>query len=235
MDFQYFYRLEFTDQIDESEQERKLIELTPILKEHGIEIREFDIGQYVFLKSTEKAREILLEEGMTNFLINSVDVSEAVLPIERGSSSKNSIDDILRFFLRKISPNKNFVIIDNYFFHVEQKNETDYLNRCLGLFKHILPNIDKFDFVINKRRRGYNTNLENQVTKAFRKINPNLSMCVKDTDIFHDRIWLSDLSRGIFVGTSLNHIGKRYALIDKIHEDDCYEIVSILKKHKIIT
>lgn len=94
MDMQYLYRLEFTDQIDESEQERRLIELEPILKQRGIEIRDFDIGQYVFLKSTEKARDILLEEGMTNFLINSVDVSEAVLPIEDRSSSKNTIDDI---------------------------------------------------------------------------------------------------------------------------------------------
>ena len=153
MDIQYLYRLEFTDQIVESEEQKRLIELEPILKEYGVEIKIFDIGQYVFLKSTEKAREILLEEGMTNFLINSVDVSEAVLPIEGGSFS-HRVDNILRFFLQKISPNKNFIIIDNYFFHVERKNEADYLNRCLGLFKHILPKIEKFDFVIIKKGKA---------------------------------------------------------------------------------
>lgn len=141
----------------------------------------------------------------------------------------------MRYFLQKICPTKDFVVIDNYFFHVNQKDEADYLNRCLGLFKDILPKIEKFDFVINKKRSGYNTNLINQLTKAFCNMNPNLSISVRDTDIFHDRIWLSDLSRGIFVGTSLNHIGKRYALVDKIHEDDCHEIANILKNHNIIT
>ena len=49
------------------------------------------VGRYVFEKASEQAHKILLEDGMTNFFINSVDVSEAVLPKGDSTSTERKM------------------------------------------------------------------------------------------------------------------------------------------------
>jgi len=47
----------------------------------------------------------------------------------------------------------------------------------------------------------------------------------KYSDVFHDRFWIADEVRGVFVGTSLNGIGRRYAIIDYLQQRDVVDIV----------
>ncbi|MEZ5284987.1 MAG: hypothetical protein R2712_09300 [Vicinamibacterales bacterium] len=44
------------------------------------------------------------------------------------------------------------------------------------------------------------------------------------TKRYHDRFWIADEERGLFVGTSLNGIGKRYCLVDYMAPHDASEI-----------
>jgi hypothetical protein len=46
---------------------------------------------------------------------------------------------------------------------------------------------------------------------------------------FHDRFWLADGARGLVVGTSLNGLGKRYALVDFMQPSDVRDVVQALK------
>ena len=66
--------------------------------------------------------------------------------------------------------------------------------------------------------------IEQNIHTAIKQINPNISINTKYTKIFHDRFWIVDSKKGVFVGTSLNGIGRRYAVIDWLQEDDAKEI-----------
>lgn len=47
------------------------------------------------------------------------------------------------------------------------------------------------------------------------------------TDEFHDRFWIGDRKKGFIMGTSMNGIGKKYSIIQKLEESDVVEIINI--------
>jgi hypothetical protein len=60
----------------------------------------------------------------------------------------------------------------------------------------------------------------------------NTSVQIRDfsTDEFHDRYWIDpDKNIGIVMGNSLNGLGNKIALIDKLNSDDVAEIVKLAK------
>jgi hypothetical protein len=56
----------------------------------------------------------------------------------------------------------------------------------------------------------------------------NCQIVHRISNTFHDRFWIADWQRGLFIGTSLNGIGLRYALADYMHENDVRDIVAAL-------
>jgi hypothetical protein len=57
---------------------------------------------------------------------------------------------------------------------------------------------------------------------------------LRTSESFHDRFWIADRARGLFVGTSLNGIGKRYALADYMDEADVRTIVEALSTEGLL-
>ena len=57
-----------------------------------------------------------------------------------------------------------------------------------------------------------------------KSINPSIQTEGIESNAFHDRFMLADGQRGAFIGTSLNGIGRKYALIDYMRDEDAQEI-----------
>ena len=61
-----------------------------------------------------------------------------------------------------------------------------------------------------------------------------IKLVLRTSENFHDRFWIADRSRGLFVGTSPNGIGKRYALADYMDADDVKTIVDALALERLL-
>lgn len=54
-------------------------------------------------------------------------------------------------------------------------------------------------------------------------------LTIKYTDEIHDRFWISNRKNGFLTGTSLNGIGKKYCVIQRLELEDVDSIVQILE------
>lgn len=161
----------------------------------------------------------IVNDGLSNFL-NSQNLME---DITAPSMKINDIENIIIKFVDKIFPTKNLVIIDGYFFP-KATNYSFYDIFCRILDKH-KNNIENITVI-------HNSKANNAAISTFKQkismLNPLITVKTHKTDIFHDRFWISPSNKkGVVIGTSLNGIGKKIALVDKISDQD---VISLLKE-----
>ena len=89
------------------------------------------------------------------------------------------------------------------------------------MFGTVIGNITRLEVATHPDR---NQSVENAFLRMVNTIKPGLVHRIKYTTAFHDRFWIADKTRGVFVGTSLNGIGKRYSIADYLREEDVREI-----------
>jgi hypothetical protein len=164
----------------------------------------------------QEARHLLLEKGITAIL-TSQQLNEEVLP---DNTPRNAVLDTLKYKIEQCRPSQSVLLIDPYLF--PSLPDSDYITDFLQIFKNSLERCSRLEIATKPDR---NTSLENQVLSQVLQINPSIVVSQKYTNSFHDRFWIADEARGVFVGTSLNGVGKRYAVVDWLQENDAIEIV----------
>lgn len=162
-------------------------------------------------------KQVLLEKGATSILSQQL-LTEEVLP---DSTPRNAVLDTLKFKLNRCNPINSLHIIDPYLY--PSNYDQDYLNDFVSIFQGAIKACGYLNICTLQNR---NTNLEQQIESQIQSINPNISINKKYSNVFHDRFWIADEERGVFVGTSLNGVGRRYAVIDYLQEEDAKEIVT---------
>jgi hypothetical protein len=150
-------------------------------------------------------------------------ITESVLP-------KNiNRDDILKkytYYLGLInSENSELIIIDPYIF----PESGNYNNEYISLLKDILHNAKAKHYIIITKSISTDNVYKNSIVTEFNNIE------IYQTDLFHDRIWISNRNKGFFVGTSLNGIGRKVTLIDSIASNDVKGIVNIILESNLFT
>lgn len=168
----------------------------------------------IFLMTEMK--QVLLEKGATSILSQQL-LTEEVLP---DSTPRNAILDTLKYKLNRCAPQQSLHIIDPYLYPTNY--DSDYIAYFVQIFKSVMEACNYIKICTLQNR---NTNLERQIENAIKNINSQISIENKYSNVFHDRFWIADSERGVFVGTSLNGIGRRYAVIDYLQETDAKEIV----------
>ena len=171
------------------------------------------IDKRIFVQ--EEARSLLLEKGCTAIL-TSQQLNEEVLP---DSTPRNAIIDTLRYKIDQCFPSQTLLIVDPYLFPTNP--DPDYLADLIQIFDKSLRSCSRLEIATMSNR---NTSLERQAHAQISRVNPNILISTKYTNVFHDRLWITDEARGVFVGTSLNGVGRRYAVVDWLSEDDAIEI-----------
>lgn len=188
-----------------------LLTIAEILKKEGYELRYSTARSYA-LEQTKKG---IFKDGIA-FYANLVRLQEAVLP---DNTPREDFIDLLRYMGRNIQASTELLITDPYLF--PSNPDADYITHLGMVFRNAIERISRLEIVTKPDR--------NQVAEAaflneVKSIKADVKCRIKYTCIFHDRFWIADGKRGIFVGTSLNGIGRRYAIADYIREEDVKDI-----------
>lgn len=154
------------------------------------------------------ARTILASEPLT----------EAVLP---DNTPRDDLLDTLRYQLNRCQASRSLLVVDPYLFPTapDPKYQADLVS--------LLSPAAKAGLLIQVATKANgNASLQTSVVADLRAINSTVMPTFKYTNVFHDRYWIADGERGLFVGTSLNGIGRRYAVADYLMEEDARSIAS---------
>lgn len=189
----------------------------------NLELRIVNLGTYAI----EDCKELIRQQGVSSVL-STVHLQEFLIPRTSNESEKYLIVQILRELLLTLSPTDNLIIVDGYIFPKSAGQDTDnesYLQMFEDIFAPVIGSVQEVKFITKPQ---YNSELFEAIRQLLMQLNPDLRVLCKTTDEFHDRFWIVDQARGLFVGTSLNGIGKRYALVDRISENDIKDLMDVL-------
>ncbi len=151
-----------------------------------------------------------------------ISIKESVLP---QNMNQNDILAIYSYFFREIDTmNKELVIIDPYLFPEHCNDITEYTS----FLKNILNSAKAEKYIIITRPVNPNNICKDTIESEF------TNLIIRETNEYHDRIWISDRKKGFFTGTSINGIGKKLALIDYINSDDIKFIVELLQSSNLL-
>ncbi len=161
----------------------------------------------------ESIKQLVLDTGVTK-LVSRQFLTEEILS---DKTPRNAVLDTLRYKLDRCQPRGTLLIIDPYIY--PQNPDADYVTDFISVFNDAIKSCSSLEIcTIN---RG---NITSQLDAAINALNPSIKITKKFSNVFHDRFWIVDGSRGLFVGTSFNGVGKRYAVVDYLSEEDAKDI-----------
>lgn len=202
----------------------RLKRLADELSEDNIECCEFSPDAYAL----KQAKELLKNKG-ASYVLSIEDLSEAVLP-QASMDERLPLYRILNEFLANLAPQQNLTIIDPFFF-AERQDLDQFMEGFQTVFEQFVTSVTHFTFITSSK---INHNLYQRVAGYLNDLNERLTVAHHITSDFHDRFWIADQSKGIFVGTSLNGIGKKYSLADYMRDDDVTAVVEELRRRNFI-
>ncbi|TXD43109.1 hypothetical protein TR80_009650 [Xanthomonas campestris] len=160
----------------------------------------------------------IAENGISSLIARTMVMED----ITSSSMSADDIELIISKFIDKLGPLKRLLIIDPYFYSASPTSH-QLLERLLAPHAAELIEIT----VIYDNASATNaTNMRSAIKAAAPKSTTNEIQ----SKAFHDRFWINpDCSRGLVMGTSLNGIGKKIALVDRLQDSDVADIVTLAK------
>lgn len=137
------------------------------------------------------------------------------------SMTFNEIEKIILKFTSQLNGAKKVLITDPYLY---AKNPN------IVLFEKVLKSFEddlqELILVTNKTKVA-----QRDIVTTINKINSKIKITEFETEDFHDRFWINvNDESGIVMGTSLNGLGKRIALIDKLSHADVLHILQEAKQ-----
>lgn len=145
------------------------------------------------------------------------------------SMSINEINKVIDKFVMNLNESKRLLIIDPYFY--ASSNRVDSVATFTRLIDKISGELTEITFVTNGRKIDTKVAMHEKLKSML----PDIEINDFSTDEFHDRFWLDpDRLVGIVMGTSLNGLGNKISLIDKLSEQDTCEIVNLVKSMDIL-
>lgn len=170
-------------------------------------------------------REEFLDHIAKNGLSSLFNFTFVMEDITSPSMTINDIEKVIAKFLTNLNGAKKLVVIDPYFYSKSKISDISILFK--NLLAGISSDLQEIVFISN----GRSTDTKTDIHSAVSSIDSKISIKDFSTDEFHDRYWIDpDNNVGIVMGTSLNGLGKKIALIDKLSSEDVEEIVNLAKE-----
>ena len=145
----------------------------------------------------------------------------------------NKIISSLIKYLENIGIDKELIIIDPYFF--APSAGTDYFTTVSEILSPFLNTLKELRIVTASNGQAFSSETKNGIESELQKISPSLEVHHSNSNNLHDRFWISNKrKKGILTGTSLNGLGKKYAIVDYIKEEDVANIVSAFEGEGLI-
>ena len=171
-------------------------------------------------------KKLSVEKGVS-YIWRLAHMQESALP--PGPAQRTGLLALLAQMIKKLTPTQEFLIVDPYLF--PQIKSSDYFAELLSLLEPIAISVKRFVLVTSAK---HDPQLFELLKTNLNKTYPNCELIHKLSDRYHDRFWIADKSRGLFVGASLNGIGRRYAIADYLESTDTKAVVDDLTSQGLI-
>lgn len=146
------------------------------------------------------------------YTITMEDITSPSMPID-------DIELIISKFIDKLKSLKRLLIIDPYFYGTSSTSH-QLLERLLTPHQADLVEIT---VICNNTSAPNVTNIRSAINASA----PNATITEIQNSTFHDRFWINpDLGSGLVMGTSLNGIGKKIALVDRLQGSDVTDLIA---------
>jgi hypothetical protein len=172
-----------------------------------------------FALAEQEVKRLVSENGVS-YVWRLVRLQAAVMP---PTKSVPTLIVLLGAMIGRLAPTEDFIIVDRFL--LPMRRSSDYFDLLCTALEPIVHQVRLLTLVTGKEHDPdllaiLRERLAHERTRA--KIVHHVS------EKFHDRFWIADRSRGLFVGTSFNGIGVRYALVDYMEASDVADIVAAL-------
>ena len=169
----------------------------------------------------------ITKHGLTTLLSREPLMEALVAP----GTTNTAIQSLLHGFLGSLTITTDFVIVDPYFF--AQTKDPSYPALIEQVLLPVLPRLRTL--IVITRPDRVDATLVTNIKSALVANAPSLNVVHKTTGRFHDRFWIDPVSNeGFICGSSLNGLGKRYALVDHLQPSDAIDIITVLKKDGLL-
>ncbi|PYG98307.1 hypothetical protein CVV67_21710 [Arthrobacter stackebrandtii] len=196
---------------------RDLMRIDKFVEDLGYRMPMLDRGY-----SLEEVKEKLRTEGPSAFL-NLMWVQEDISP----KAPPNEAWMFVAKRLAKLGPSNDLIIIDPYLFpKTPSLGVEGYAKYLAELISPVLTPVATVTSVVNKVT---SEDVMKAVQAELAVLKPGVSWSVKKTEHFHDRFWITDRSKGVVVGASLNGLGSRVFFIDALKAADVGSVVGELR------
>ncbi|MCK4306478.1 MAG: hypothetical protein KAY24_19710 [Candidatus Eisenbacteria sp.] len=172
-----------------------------------------------------EAKHLIAEKGVS-YIWQIVHLEEALLP---KAADLPPIVALLKSMLGKLAPRREFVIVDQYL--LSRRRPLDYSETLATLLEPLTDSIHELVLITNDE---YDPPLLTDLKARLAVSGPTCRLVHRTSNSFHDRFWIADRQRGLFVGASLNGLGRRYALADFIAAGDVLAIVAALSEEGLL-
>ena len=151
----------------------------------------------------------IAEHGLSAFMNRQL-LTEAV--VKKGEP-RAAILPVLHAHLAALGLTTELVIVDPYFFAATADQTYAQM-----VHDAILPSLTTLArLIVVTAPDKVNAQLASSVSTLLSSASPNLKIVHSYSKSFHDRFWLNPMNGSGFIsGTSLNGLGKRYALLDRM-------------------
>jgi len=220
------YRETLTLRSDKPIEAGLLKELGERLQQRGIEVDIPDVDTCCL----EMCHKLIMEKG-SRYILSLERLQEAVLPKTGSIEEQDLLVRFLSAYLQDLSPSKDLIIVDGYFFPRNLRDRATYLRTFREIFDSVTPKVATVRFIT---KPDHNRALYEDIRSVLLDLNPEINVVHSTTEDFHDRFWIADEVKGLFIGTSFDGIGRRYALADFMKDEDTATIVEELRRASLI-
>ncbi len=142
----------------------------------------------------------------------------------------NTVVSILIQFLSSIGIDNELIIIDPYFF--PNNSGQYYLTTIIQILSPFLSQLTDLRIITHPQ---FNHNTKILIENGLHRQQASLRIHHTQTAEIHDRFWISNnRQKGILTGTSLNGLGRKYAIIDHLKNEDVTEIINEFSRRNLI-
>ena len=170
-------------------------------------------------------REWVVQHGISSLFYHHVTCDAVLHP----GFTTDKIEEVIVGFVGTLKGLKNLIIIDPYFY----SSEPAVLALFENMVRELSATLENVTFFTRpprnaKERRDFDPSAMHSV---MRTIIPTIRIKDVHTDKFHDRFWIDpDKGNGLVMGTSLNGVTKKIALIDRLSSVDAAQLAAMAQE-----
>jgi hypothetical protein len=204
--------------------------ITDIANHRPVDLSSFTVtfGNNLIEDHKEELSEYLQGHSLTELLESQL-LLEWIAP--QGAVNIPIIAKYIGKRMKRVGITSEIIIVDPYMFANNKRDSnyrTKYTNIINQVFSAMLTNVNNLVIICSKRNRDMS--IKWMFESTISSIKPGINISVKYSQNWHDRFWISNnRTGGIIVGSSLNSLGNKYFLIDRLKNDDVNEIIAKLR------